>query len=238
MAGYLIHLENDCLVSVPYAELHVQDSQQARIVFYENEACEYTWLDIDITVVSPAKETAGIHSSCFVIWDHQFSARSTVETKLWLRAISNLKEKLKNYVPCLSSEELMNYRSAIKEHLSNITEVLRENVHMDALMHRVPRSHFAPEPVKVVVYDDERSQKGHTGKTDASSFAGFGVAETACSTFDGGTDSIDLGLSMSSQAMSMSSQAMSMSPHATLGLHSIVEPTPEERAAAYNKVMV
>ena len=120
MAGYLVHFDDCFTASVLYCELHVQTQQDhTRIVMYENESCQQKLAEIYVTDRSICCEKIGINCSCFSVEDHQFSARSLGERKLWLRAISNLKVKLQNSAPVPTATETKHYREAVQEHAKN-----------------------------------------------------------------------------------------------------------------------
>lgn len=134
MAGYLVHYDDCFTASVLYCELHVNTPDHARFIFYEDETCTHQLSEIYVTERSICCEKIGINCSCFSIEDHQFTARSLGERKLWLRAISNLKVKLQNGAPPPSQEEILEYRAAIKEHVAKIHGL--DNVKTDALLQR------------------------------------------------------------------------------------------------------
>lgn len=138
MAGYLIHYDGCCVASVVYCELHPQSSLgHAKLVLYEDEACQVLVNEILVTETSTCCEKVGINCSCFSIEDHQFSSRTLPERRLWLRAISNLKVKLQNRAPSPSGEELDHYRLSIQEHV--ISDIgVQSQAPMDALLQRFP----------------------------------------------------------------------------------------------------
>ncbi|CAK9096382.1 unnamed protein product [Durusdinium trenchii] len=126
MAGYLVHYDDCFTASVLYCELHVNRmdvdggfcrrwQDHARFIFYEDETCAHQLSEMYVTERSICCEKIGINCSCFSVEEHQFSARSLAERKLWLRAISNLKVKLQNGAPPPSEQEVCHYRAAIKE---------------------------------------------------------------------------------------------------------------------------
>ena len=136
MAGYLVHFDDCFTASVLYCELHVQTQpDHTRIVMYENESCRQQLAEIYVTDRSICCEKIGINCSCFSVEDHQFSARTLGERKLWLRAISNLKVKLQNSAPVPSSSETWHYRNAVQEHATKHA-VFEEHAKTDALLQR------------------------------------------------------------------------------------------------------
>lgn len=136
MAGYLVHRDDDYFASVLYGELHPHSEDKAKLVFYENEVCLTPVMDVYITEDSVCCEKIGINCSCFSIEDHQFSTRTLSERRLWLRAISNLKVKLKNRAPSPTNEELKHFRLSIKEHISSIKADFNGQVQNDPLLQR------------------------------------------------------------------------------------------------------
>ncbi|CAJ1405459.1 unnamed protein product [Effrenium voratum] len=120
LAGFLVHFDDCFTASVLYCELHAQTQDHARLILYEDESCLQLLSEIYVTERSICCEKIGINCSCFSVEDHQFSARTLAERKLWLRAISNLKVKLQNAAPAPTEAETCHYRAAIKEHAEKI----------------------------------------------------------------------------------------------------------------------
>lgn len=147
MAGYLVHRDDAASASVLYCELHPQFEDHAKLAAYENELCQVPVIDIYFTECSVCSEKVGINCTCFSIEEHQFSARTIAERKLWLRAISNIKVKLQNHAPAPTREELRHYRLAIKEHLDTIRSSLDCYAPMDALLQRSMRRQ-RPSPLE------------------------------------------------------------------------------------------
>mmetsp|Transcript_105865 Transcript_105865/g.242411 ORF Transcript_105865/g.242411 Transcript_105865/m.242411 type:complete len:391 (+) Transcript_105865:132-1304(+) len=119
LAGYLIHNDDVTTLSVLYCELHGHRKACAEMVVYENCSCLTPVMNIVITANTACSEKIGINCTCFTIDQHEFSARTMQERKLWLRAVSNLKVKLMNAAPTPDEETLAQYRSAIVEHLKS-----------------------------------------------------------------------------------------------------------------------
>ncbi|CAE7395415.1 unnamed protein product [Symbiodinium pilosum] len=117
LAGYLIHRDDAETVSVVYCELQAPIGPRASLVMYENELCNGSIMEIAIFETSVCCDVVGINCSCFVVEGHHFACQSSSERKLWLRALSNLKVKLQNKAPEPSSEELLHFRSAIRENI-------------------------------------------------------------------------------------------------------------------------
>eukprot|EP00929_Paragymnodinium_shiwhaense_P064971 TRINITY_DN32621_c0_g1_i1.p1 TRINITY_DN32621_c0_g1~~TRINITY_DN32621_c0_g1_i1.p1 ORF type:complete len:510 (-),score=99.96 TRINITY_DN32621_c0_g1_i1:216-1745(-) len=166
MAGYLVHHEDTFVTSVLYCELHPQQDEYARLTFYENESCQTIVMDFCLTERSICCEKVGINCSCFCIEDHQFSTRTVMERKLWLRAISNVKVKIQNHAPTPCSEELHQYRAAIKDHLLTIKATLETNMALDPLLQRYPRRGTQSGPLACLDHgsdDDEPSTPRDVG---------------------------------------------------------------------------
>lgn len=157
LAGYLVHFDDCFVASLVYAELHPHWEDAALFVAYENESCLTKLLELRLTLRTVCCEKIGINCSCFSIEEHQFSARSQAERKVWLRAISNLKVKLQNRAPCPTAEELVFYRQAIREHLLEIKSTIKENIVVDPLLQQVKvqqqRSAFSPREVSYGDFD-------------------------------------------------------------------------------------
>lgn len=139
MAGYLLHHEGLTTASVLYCELHAHRQGQAKLALYENELCAVPVMDIHLGQHSGSFERVGVDCSCFCIEDHHFSARTLLERRLWLRAISNVKVKLRHEAPSPSREELAHYRSAIREHIAELGAPLEGQAPRDPLLRRCPR---------------------------------------------------------------------------------------------------
>lgn len=140
MAGYLLHNEADGAIAAMYCELHSHGLHgRAKLALYETELCHVPVLDIPILQDSSCCERIGVDCGCFCIDDHQFAARTFLERRIWLRAISNVKVKLRNEAPPPSTEDLGHYREAIKEYLAEFASTLEASqVAMDALLQRCP----------------------------------------------------------------------------------------------------
>lgn len=120
LAGYMLFCDEG-EVTVLYCELQCYFDMTAAFVCYKDESCREIAFHIDLDLNSSIRELVGIDCSCFSIEGHHFSARSTAEKTLWLRAISNIKVKLKNNAENPNVRELAHYRAAILEHLADET---------------------------------------------------------------------------------------------------------------------
>jgi len=95
LAGYMLMCDSNG-VCVVYAELHAHWDSQAAFVAYENELCEARVLHIPLTAHTSISERVGVDCSCFIIDAHHFSTRTCSEKVFWLRAISNVKVKIRH----------------------------------------------------------------------------------------------------------------------------------------------
>lgn len=134
IAGYLIHRDNSGSVSVLFCELHAQRMQCARLVLYENERCEISVTEIAINESSVCSDIVGINSSCFVVDTHHFASPTSSERKLWLRAISNIKVKIRNRELEPSEKDLTCYRDSIREHLMQLEATKEPQISPIALL--------------------------------------------------------------------------------------------------------
>merc|ERR1719150_255615 len=107
-------------VSLVYGELHAQWDASAGFVADEDDCCEVQVVQLSIDMQTCVSERVGIDCSCFSLGDHHFSARSCAEKMLWLRAISNVKVKLRHWAANPSRRELRQYRASILEHAKNL----------------------------------------------------------------------------------------------------------------------
>lgn len=121
VAGYLLMCDDDG-VSLIYAELHGHSDGSAAWVCYENEGCVNQVMRLNIRLESHVSERVGIDCSCFGFDTHHFSARTAAEKQLWLRAISNVKVKLRHGAPNPSAQDLHHYRSSIQTIANTINE--------------------------------------------------------------------------------------------------------------------
>eukprot|EP00429_Kryptoperidinium_foliaceum_P002158 CAMPEP_0176025362 /NCGR_PEP_ID=MMETSP0120_2-20121206/12406_1 /TAXON_ID=160619 /ORGANISM="Kryptoperidinium foliaceum, Strain CCMP 1326" /LENGTH=452 /DNA_ID=CAMNT_0017358545 /DNA_START=130 /DNA_END=1488 /DNA_ORIENTATION=+ len=114
MAGYLM-LYDEVGVSLVYGELHAHRDNCSAFAAYEDDCCDVPVVQLDIDVNTLISERVGVDCSCFSLGDHHFSARSCAEKMLWLRAISNVKVKLRHWATNPSRRDLLHYRDSIRE---------------------------------------------------------------------------------------------------------------------------
>lgn len=85
-------------------------------------------------------DIVGINCSCFVLDCHTFASQTPSERKLWLRAISNVKVKTQNGAPEPTKDELLYYRSSIREHIDTVRAIVEPRIVSDPLLARCPKS--------------------------------------------------------------------------------------------------
>mmetsp|Transcript_33285 Transcript_33285/g.75861 ORF Transcript_33285/g.75861 Transcript_33285/m.75861 type:complete len:478 (-) Transcript_33285:170-1603(-) len=119
LAGYLLLCDLGGLgASVVFCELHSHKDGAAAFRVYENETCQNQVMSFLLTYHSIICERVGVDCSCISIEGHHFSTRTCQEKLLWLRAISNIKMKLRNMADDIPAEELVHYREAVREGLA------------------------------------------------------------------------------------------------------------------------
>lgn len=119
LAGYMLLL-NKQDVALIYCELRSHWDSQAAIIGYEDAECLARVLHIDLSVPTCISERVGVDSSCFSIDGYNLSVRSCAEKNLWLRAINNVKVKLRHSAANPSPYDLGAYRSAIWEYAGRL----------------------------------------------------------------------------------------------------------------------
>lgn len=119
MAGYLM-LYDELGVCLVYGELHAHRDNCSAFAAYEDASCDVPVVQLSIDVNTCISERVGIDCSCFSLGEHHFSARSCAEKMLWLRAISNVKVKLRHWAANPSRKDLRHYRASIREHVRSL----------------------------------------------------------------------------------------------------------------------
>eukprot|EP00927_Polykrikos_kofoidii_P062047 TRINITY_DN56870_c0_g1_i1.p1 TRINITY_DN56870_c0_g1~~TRINITY_DN56870_c0_g1_i1.p1 ORF type:complete len:603 (-),score=91.44 TRINITY_DN56870_c0_g1_i1:38-1846(-) len=115
LAGYLL-LCDDCGVSLVYGELHAPMNNSALFTAYEDETCDTQVVRANILSDTCVTERVGVDCGCFSLDGYHFAARTCSEKIFWLRAISNVKVKIRHESPNPTPEELAQYRAAIREY--------------------------------------------------------------------------------------------------------------------------
>eukprot|EP00929_Paragymnodinium_shiwhaense_P095312 TRINITY_DN5638_c0_g1_i1.p1 TRINITY_DN5638_c0_g1~~TRINITY_DN5638_c0_g1_i1.p1 ORF type:complete len:1015 (-),score=207.58 TRINITY_DN5638_c0_g1_i1:197-3241(-) len=119
LAGYMLMCDS-AGVKLVYTELHCHHDDAAAIVVYEDECCDSRLLHVSMGLGTTVSERVGVDCSCFIVDGNHFSARSAVEKMTWLRAISNVKVKLRHTTGNPSTEELQVYRDSIGQKLKEL----------------------------------------------------------------------------------------------------------------------
>eukprot|EP00927_Polykrikos_kofoidii_P054234 TRINITY_DN48689_c0_g1_i1.p1 TRINITY_DN48689_c0_g1~~TRINITY_DN48689_c0_g1_i1.p1 ORF type:complete len:613 (-),score=70.04 TRINITY_DN48689_c0_g1_i1:79-1917(-) len=114
-AGYLL-LCDDKGVSLVYSELHCHMDSAAIFSAYEDETCDVQVIRLSIDMNTCISERVGVDCSCFSFDGYHFAARTCSEKIFWLRAISNVKVKLRHASPNPTPEDLVQFRAAIAEY--------------------------------------------------------------------------------------------------------------------------
>lgn len=114
VAGYLLMCDNQD-VALVYCELHTHWDFAAAFAVYEDECCDTRVMRVAMGVHTCISERVGIDCSCFSVDGHHFAARSCAEKGFWLRAVSNVKVKLRHRAENPSALELQHYRYSVAE---------------------------------------------------------------------------------------------------------------------------
>jgi len=140
LASYLVHRDDGGTMSVLFCELHGHEGEEsARVVLYENEYCHTPIMDILIHEESACCDCVGINGTCFVLDCHYFASRTSSERKVWLRALSNVKVKLKNHAPPPTEQEIRHHRDAIREQVDMIMATQGPRISTNPLLNRCKR---------------------------------------------------------------------------------------------------
>jgi len=146
LAGYLL-LCDDQGVSLVYCELHSHWDCAATFAAYEDEYCDTQVVRLGIDMHTCVSERVGVDCSCFSFDGYHFTTRTCAEKMLWLRAISNVKVKLRHRAPNPSAQELKYYRSSILEYAQGVRPPDGGFTRSALLPRRAPRrGHLPPAP--------------------------------------------------------------------------------------------
>jgi len=121
IAGFLL-LQMDAKILRPtYCVLYPQTTTYITWIMFDDETCTMPPLaSIKIDPRTPCYEKMGHNSCAFVVDEYHFSARSSFERRIWLRALCNLKVKIQSAAPYPKNIELNNWRYAIQEHMDEV----------------------------------------------------------------------------------------------------------------------
>lgn len=183
VAGYLLMCDNQD-VALVYCELHSHWDNVAAFAVYEDEYCDTRVMHVALGVHTCISERVGVDCSCFSIDGHHFSARSSAEKAFWLRAVSNVKVKLRHRAENPSNLELAHYRSSVAESARFIREpepaahALLPRREKETKAAGKSKGGYRQESPRGDDKDDTNSQgtAGTAGKTVASKIASLGGA--------------------------------------------------------------
>ena len=116
LAGHMLLFDRTGVTPV-FCELHVPLEGTTSLLAYQDESCKCLVASLTIDATSVVTERMGVDSSCFTLNGYHFAARSVAEKSFWLRAISNVKVKLRHAMLPTTEEELKTYRIAIQEEI-------------------------------------------------------------------------------------------------------------------------
>jgi len=119
LAGYLLLCDERCVVVV-YGELHAHWEANAVFAAYADERCNMKVIHLIISDTTCVSERMGVDCSCFSMAGRSFCTRTCAEKILWLRAISNVKVKVKHCAKNPTQADLTNYRAAISEFIDGL----------------------------------------------------------------------------------------------------------------------
>lgn len=119
LAGHLLLFDKGG-VTPAFCELHAPVEDRTHLNIYSDETCQALLVRLKIDAVTTVTERMGVDCSCFTLSDHHFAARTVAEKALWLRAISNVKVKLRHAIMPTSDLELRYYRIAVDEQISKL----------------------------------------------------------------------------------------------------------------------
>jgi len=115
LAGYML-LYDDTGVTPVYCDLHAKSSNKAEFSVYQDASCSVALAQLEIDINTSVTERNGVDCSCFLLGkDLQLCTRSTAEKVLWLRAISNVKLKLRHGALHPGKVDLRQFRKSIRQ---------------------------------------------------------------------------------------------------------------------------
>lgn len=144
MAGYLLMQLDASTVQAVYAVIYPHDGNEFRFVLYDDHTCILPFFkEIHVSPKTPCYENMGHNCCCFAVDNVRFSARSTLERRIWLRALCNLKVKIQSKAERPNAIELAQWRMAIEEHLIDIEETSSAEI-SESLFPRCGPPHVTP----------------------------------------------------------------------------------------------
>lgn len=140
LAGYLVHRDDSLTISVPYCELHAHLQGSSQVILYEDEDAEIPIMTIEVTGGTVSHALPGLNGTSFCLAGHTFASRTVAEQRLWLRAISNIKVKLRHSVGDPGPEDIMHFRNAIREKVEESKAANQGIVICAPLLPKAPKS--------------------------------------------------------------------------------------------------
>mmetsp|Transcript_49827 Transcript_49827/g.108333 ORF Transcript_49827/g.108333 Transcript_49827/m.108333 type:complete len:410 (+) Transcript_49827:106-1335(+) len=138
LAGYLLRCEPNDMVSLLYCELHSYIYGEARLVQYRNEWCDQIVRCVLLTTQTVISTRAGAACTVFAVDDTCFCVRTPDEKELWLRAVSNIKVKLRFAGPSPTFAELDVMRACVLQRAMEIPDLKGGVVPMLPVLPRNP----------------------------------------------------------------------------------------------------
>lgn len=117
LAGHMLLFDLKGVTPV-FCELHAPVDYTTSLMAYEDDTCTCLLANLIIDPDTKIVERLGVDSSCFTLNEHHFAARTVAEKTLWIRAISNIKVKLRHALLPTSDLELKCYRNAVEEQIA------------------------------------------------------------------------------------------------------------------------
>ncbi|CAJ1365193.1 unnamed protein product [Effrenium voratum] len=119
LAGHMLLFDRKGVTTV-FCELHAPMEGATGLFAYEDDSCATVVVSVTIDSITTVTERMGVDCSCFTLNDYHFAARSVAEKVLWLRAIGNVKVKLRHALMPTTDLELRYYRLAIQEQIRRL----------------------------------------------------------------------------------------------------------------------
>lgn len=141
LAGYLLKCDKHD-VTLVYGELHAHWEGRSVFVAYEDEYCDTRILKLFLEVETMVSEHVAVDCGCFTLDCHHFATRTCSEKSLWLRAISNIKVKLRHSAHNPTLDDIHHYRMAVLECARSMAGPGGADVHRTPLL---PRRRLRPK---------------------------------------------------------------------------------------------
>ena len=119
LAGHMLLFDLTGVTPV-FCELHAPVDYTTNLMAYEDDSCTCLLANLIIDSDTRITERLGVDSSCFTLNEHHFAARTVAEKLFWIRAISNIKVKLRHAFLPTSDVELRCYRDAVQAEVANL----------------------------------------------------------------------------------------------------------------------